>query len=329
MKQFEKRQLLTECGLTFAHITTGDYPVGFSGDQYLAKPPQHNYHALPLATPAETVPTSEFFISKELLRLSHWMKIVAHPQLTEWADLIPTDLLEAAKQRKITTDTTEIQPTADDLQRASFEDEKPKPRQIPQQLEVDPVLELSADLAMQVAEALGASLPRWYAWEIATRGSEAWLYPWGNVFNLKEISLELQDYSVDDEGVMGFYRYDQYVYFIHSFGPYADMTSPFGLSGLARPGREWNLCHQNKPTPDDACILRSICDLGAMSFMIPGIRPMTWGFGDWLKTKKHLAFSGPILPCYAPPSVGLWIDRDGDTRGEPLYDKAGFRLLFR
>ena len=45
---------------------------------------------------------------------------------------------------------------------------------------------------------------------------------------------------MEDEGVMGFYRYDQEVIFIHDFKEYAQKESPFGLMDLARIGREWN-----------------------------------------------------------------------------------------
>jgi hypothetical protein len=87
--------------------------------------------------------------------------------------------------------------------------------------------------------------------------------------------------------------------------------------------------------------------------MIPGIRPNTWGGGnDWYETKKHLAFSGPVLPCYAPAIIGIResdeailervlqamddtlaaLERGDDMRAaldKRLYKEAGFRLALR
>jgi hypothetical protein len=145
---------------------------------------------------------------------------------------------------------------------------------------------------------------------------------------LAQLSLEYQDYSVDEESVMGYYSYDQEIYFIHSFGSYANISSPFGLVELAWPGREWNYCEPDDPLADTPYILRSIADLGAMASMIPGIRPGTWGAEGWRRTKRHLAFSGPILPCYAAGTVGMQQDEHGQVIREALYPEAGFRLVF-
>jgi hypothetical protein len=65
---------------------------------------------------------------------------------------------------------------------------------------------------------------------------------------------------------------------------------------------------------DETYILRSISDLGAEG---------------WHVTKRELAFSGPVLPCYAPGAVGIRKDSDGRWVSEKLYGEAGFRLVFR
>lgn len=342
---------LESCGLTFARIPAGEYEVGLSANDVplLAKPPQVDWVPT-LATPGRRVAVDEFCITKDVLRLSHWQQIAAHPNFGRIADLVPDEHLQRTEARRTTETTVVAESSAGDLQSKGS---GARHRRIPRQPDPDPVLTLGARVASKVASALGASLPRWHEWEIATRGPEGRLYPWGDEIDLEKLSLEIQDYSVDEESVMGYYCYDQFVYFIHSFGVYADASSPFGLVGLARAGREWNLRHKGTPDAAGRYILRSISDLGAMAFMIPGIRPNTWGGGnDWYKTKKHLAFSGPVLPCYAPATVGIRergeaiIERVLDAMGEALtaledgddvralldkrlYKEAGSRLVFR
>jgi hypothetical protein len=322
--------LLESCGFAFAHIQAGAYHVGLAegkeGISLLAKEPQVNWYAPPLTTPDKVVELEEFFISTDLLRLGHWWNILAQPALAALHDLISDDYLNRIEAHITPQETVTVEPAAS-LRQASMS--QAEPLQIPAQPELDPVLTLSAGEAAQITTALGASLPSWYEWEIATRGLQGWLYPWGNELDCNQLGLEHQDYSIDEESVMGYYSYDQDVYFIHSFGPYIKMPSPFGLVGLARPGREWNCCEQGEPLPDETYILRSISDLGAMAFMIPGIRPNTWSAEGWHVTKRELAFSGPVLPCYAPGAVGMRKDGDGRWVGEKLYGEAGFRLVFR
>ncbi len=315
--------ILETCGLAFALVPAGEYSVGYEGEDYFAKPPQYCFVDVTV-TPAKRMQVDEFLISKEPLRLSHWTRITAHPEFASLAGLISPAQLEAVARRQVTEPEIEVQPSAGDYQR----DSDVQPKRIPQQTELDPVLTLNPADAARVAQGLGASLPRWYEWEAATRGRQSWLYPWGMEMDLSKLSLEYQDYSVDTESVMGYYAYDEDVVFEHSFGKYVDCPSPHGLTGLARPGREWNTCHEGEPAAADDFILRSISDLGGMAHMIPGIRPSprTWGAEGWHKTKRHLAFSGPILACYASSNLGL--GRLVHARDEPLYPGAGFRLVF-
>lgn len=343
--------ILEPCGLAFARIPAGEYDVGLSDSDVplLAKPPQVDWVPT-LNTPGRRVATDEFLITKDVLRLSHWQQIAAHPDLSHVAELVPGEHLQRIEARRTAETTVLVEPSAGEVQSKGS---GARHRRIPQQPDPDPVLTLDSRAAAKVASALGASLPRWYEWEIATRGPEGWLYPWGDEIDLEKLAIEIQDYSVDEESVMGYYSYDQYVYFVHSFGAYADTSSPFGLVGLPRAGREWNLRHKGSPDAPGRCILRSISDLGAMAFMIPGLRPHTWGGGnDWYKTKKHLAFSGPVLSCYAPVTVGIResdgailervlqamsealtaLEKGDDVRAlldKRLYKEAGFRLVFR
>jgi formylglycine-generating enzyme required for sulfatase activity len=310
-------QVLETCGVAFAHIPAGEYEVGHEGEGLLVRPPQIAFVS-PTATQLSKVSAGAFWISKEPLRLSQWRKIVSHPDCSSLDGLVPSAHLKEIAVRRVTDPEITVAPSASEQQ----SDPDAQPRRIAQQVELDPVLTLDEARAAGVAEALGASLPRWYEWEIATRGPRGWRYPWGDEMSLSELSLEVKDYSVDEESVMGYYSYDQDVVFIRSFGSYADQASPYGLTGLARPGREWNLCHDGQPTAEERYVLRSISDLGGMAYMVPGIRPRTWGGREWPKTYVDIAFSGPILACYAPPAVGV-------TWDGPLYREAGFRLVYR
>ena len=314
--------ILESCGLAFALVPAGEYTVGYEGEDYFAQPPQYCFVDVTV-TPAKKMQVDEFLISKEPLRLSHWTQITARPEFAPLAGLVSPAQLEAVAHRRVIEPEIEVEPSSGDYQR----DSDVQPKRIPQQVELDPVLALKPADAARAAEGCGASLPRWYEWEAATRGQQGWLYPWGMEMDLKKLSLEYQDYSVDTESVMGYYGYDEDIVFIHSFGKYVDAASPHGLTGLARAGREWNTRHEGEPAAADDFILRSISDLGGMAYMIPGIRPRprTWGGGGWYE-KRAMAFSGPILACYAPSSLdtGGWVR----ARDEPLYPEAGFRLVF-
>ena len=174
----------------------------------------------------------------------------------------------------------------------------------------DEVLVVDAIQADAIARAMGGRLPQWWEWEIAVRGPEPFLYPWGNDFDREKITLEEIKYSTDTESVMGHYT-PEYAYCVDSFGEYATATSVFGLRDLVRVGCEWN-------TNGDKHVLRSFCDVGAMAYMVPGIRPNTWG-DDRTKTLAPRAFSGPIAACYGvmqPPYAS-----------KPLFTGAAFRIL--
>jgi len=166
------------------------------------------------------------------------------------------------------------------------------------------------------AERLGGRLPRWYEWEIAVRGPEPFLYPWGNDFDLAQVRLVTSTYSLleaqrfpsripvdlrarETERAVG----------ILDFGAYENATSPFGLRDLVRAGCEWN-------DLDGTHVVRSFCDVGAMSYMVPGSRPETYD-----NESGMTAFSGPIAACY-----GLEQPRDAPMR---LFEMACFRLVLR
>ncbi len=313
---------LESCGLQFARITPGEYSVGLDANteaKLLAQPPQFDWYE-PLVTPSQHITVGEFWIATDVLRLSHWQNMLDHPGLPDLADLLPADHLEEIAARRTASTTITVEPTAGESQ-ATWNEAEPK--DIPMQPNLDPAIAVGAQTALKIAGALGASIPRWYEWEIATRGAEGQLYPWGDEMDVNLLSIEHQDYSVDEESTMGYYCYNQDVYFVHSFGPYIGRPSPFELIGLAQAGQEWNRCDATAPLGEETLILRSLSDLGCMSMMIPGLRPNTWGgTGSWSRTRRHLAFSGPVLPCYAPADIGL------DQARQSLFPEAAFRLVF-
>lgn len=317
---------LKACGLTFCHIPAAEYAVGADPEikSLVLIANYHNERSLPAVTPKQKVETDGFYISKQLLRLSHWRQLCK--TFSNVQALLPPDQLERIEANAITEDQTWVYPTASARQIHDNTEPRPdplEPRAVPQQLDLDPAISVDKTLARQIANALGADVPRWYEWEIATRGKEGFLYPWGDDYFPESLSLESQDYSMDDESVMGFYRYDQDVFFIHDFKEYVTRESPFGLIDLARIGREWNQTYESLPVPDDAFILRSLSDLGTMAEMVPGIRYNSWRNNAW---DYKRAFSKPPLPCYARSTVG---ENPELGYGKVLYPEAALRLVFR
>src|SRR4051812_34533658 len=54
---------------------------------------------------------------------------------------------------------------------------------------IDDAAEASFEDAAHIAASLGVSLPYWYEWEIAARGPEPFLYPWGNELDRRQLTL--------------------------------------------------------------------------------------------------------------------------------------------
>jgi len=313
-------------GLTFCHIPAGEYEVGADPEikSLVLIANYHNERSLPAVTPKQKVETDGFYILKQLLRLSHWRQLCAEFEGVQ--TLLSPEQLERIEASAITDDQTWVYPTASARQIHDNTEPRPdplEPRSTSQQLDFDPAITVDKGLASQIAHALGADLPRWYEWEIATRGNESFLYPWGDEYFPQSLSLESQDYSMDEESVMGFYSYDQDVFFIHDFKEYVELESPFDLIDLARIGREWNQTDESLPVPDNDFILRSLSDLGTMAEMVPGIRYNSWRNNAW---DYKRAFSKPPLPCYARSTVG---ENPEIGYGKILYPEAAFRLVFR
>lgn len=318
---------LASSGLTFSHIPAGEYDVGADPEINMqTMNTSWNDRALPFVTPPQRVYTDGFYISKQLLRWSHWQKLCDSDENGRLQSLLSEEQLNHIEASVISEDKAWVRPKASDRQINENTEPRPDPLEpwaVSQQLDLDPAVAVDKESAREIAAALNADLPRWYEWEIATRGQEGFLFPWGNEYAPSSLSLEHQDYSMDDESVMGFYRYDQDVYFIHDFKEYAQSESPLGLLDLARIGREWNRIDETYPLPDDDTILRSLSDLGTMAVMVPGIRYNSWRNNPW---RYKRAFSRPALPCYALSTVG---ENPELGYGHQLYPEAAFRLVIR
>jgi hypothetical protein len=171
-------------------------------------------------------------------------------------------------------------------------------------------LELSFADAVAYAASVGASLPRWYGWEIAVRGPEPWLWPWGDTLDLGALT----------------WRRDGEVAFIETFGAYAGCTSIFGVGDLARAGGEWNVCHAGAPTKDDDHLVRSLSDVGAMLYWMPGVR-RTFLVDEPSGPRERL-FSGPLPSAYGLEH-GAYTVWGPDRQTAHLWPKAAFRLVIR
>ncbi len=325
MSLVELKARLERCGLSFSHIPAGAYAVGAEHSRdLLALPAYEHEYAFPSVTPPTTVAVTDLYISTQVVRLSHWQKLCEEFEELNLAQYLTAEQLQEIENGRVSDPQVLVYPSFGEQQfhnNLASSTGPLEPRLISQQLELDPAVTVEKEVAAQITAALGVALPQWHEWEIAARGQEQYLYPWGNELDVKQLALDKQDYSVDTESVMGYYSYDQDVVFVYDFGEYARHLSPFGLADLARIGREWNTADAQGILTTDPFLLRSLSDLGTMATMVPGIRYNTWRQRNWDYLR---AFSGPALPCYALSTVGENPAYGYDTL---LYHTAAWRLV--
>ena len=184
----ENLLLLEDCGLGFVEVEPAEYEVGSSVDlgvSLLANPPQIFWSNEPRATPSRTVRLVEpLYISRDVLRLDDWLRLVSHPDLLGLEELVPERKLQALEAQRCGDETVKVHPTPSAQQKAGRRLEL---EEIARQPEPNPALALDPWTADRVTSAVGGTLPRWYEWEIAARGRQGRLYPWGDEIDLREI----------------------------------------------------------------------------------------------------------------------------------------------
>eukprot|EP00906_Rhabdomonas_costata_P033600 RCo047339 len=177
-------------------------------------------------------------------------------------------------------------------------------------------------------------MPSWRQWEVAARGPDAWVYPWGNSLDTDAMEVEGMVHvwsapnpnygRANKDGMRETARETTATCSLNraaDFGPLSTAVSPFGLRGLLRWGKEWNVV-AGEPrgftrTPELAhthC-MRSLCDL----LSIHDVHRWDTSFKEELLASNHRAFSAPMAFCLrAPPCFG-----DGE-----VAPRAAFRLAF-
>jgi sulfatase-modifying factor enzyme 1 len=290
------RERLEAAGIRWIDIPSGRYLVGATaGSKLMARPPQFSWRNYALAMSERWIEVTEpFAISRSLVTFDQVAKLTG-----ERLD---------ADEPPLAINLTEALAGNPRLQAiAALRWRNP-----------DGIADVPFAEAQRIANEHDAALPRWYEWEIAVRGPEPFAYAWGNTLDLDRLTLRSHWY---DDGMTRPGNKDQHLVLIDSFGSYASAVSPWGLEDVARIGREWNTCHEGQPFADDNRLVRSASDVGAMAYMVPGIRPGTYGRDV---DAKERAFSGPIAACYghaSPPGHDL-------GRGF-LWLRAAFRFVIR
>ncbi|MEM9541149.1 MAG: SUMF1/EgtB/PvdO family nonheme iron enzyme [Cyanobacteria bacterium P01_E01_bin.42] len=287
-------KLLEEAtGLNFVFIPTGSYRVGIAKEQarviispeeLIDDSPTRYYCDRAIAHFSERrVELPGFWIATDLFRLSHWQQLqqsafasyfrnAGSPQYEEnWVHDIRCGINRGFKQF-------------------------PKDR-----MERDPAVTATFEKSSDFARILGLRLPNWAEWEVAARGPESYLFPWGNTFDVYRVQLSYLNYGYtweDPQSMMGLYRdtadiSGRYCR-IDDFGEYANATSPFGIKGLMYWGLEWN-------TRGYSRVMRSLLDCGVGR--APASISSSESQNNALGRSNHRAFSGVPLAAFATPEI--------------------------
>lgn len=280
-------------GLTFIYIPSQTYHLGISKKQAKLV---LNQNPLNYYIPEVEVDLPGFWISQDLFRLSHWQKLIRSPLGLNFKNILSSSEVENYKYNWVRDVNWGI-----DYGFKSF----PK-----DEIELDPALNLTFEKSQALAQVLGLQLPNWAQWEASARGVQGYLFPWGNKFNISQVTLQYLSYGYtweDPESTMGF-RDTEYISGkrcrIHNFGSYQDAVSPFGLTGLLYWGMEWNRVDSNDSavaeiSPSYPYILRSLLDLGQNRTIVN--LSENEAENDALRCSNHRAFSGIPLAGFAPP----------------------------
>eukprot|EP01006_Ploeotia_vitrea_P009334 TRINITY_DN21915_c0_g1_i1.p1 TRINITY_DN21915_c0_g1~~TRINITY_DN21915_c0_g1_i1.p1 ORF type:complete len:871 (+),score=39.49 TRINITY_DN21915_c0_g1_i1:40-2652(+) len=256
--------------------------------------------------PPRKVDLGGFFISVYPVRMTDWQNLMGRPEFQEKLSKIVTPTLAEGYKHNYCPQY---------LAGQMFGFTKHKKNQMD---DTDsPSMELPYWTAVEVATALGCRLPTWQEWEVAARGPEAFLYPWGNQLQMDAVELE-KPLPVWDLTLRRVVVHDAYLdadantrtftgrsIRVKNFGVYEYSQSPFGLRRLVRPGYEWNSANfdLSYPAGPTTHLVRTLSDYHTQ-YILEG--------GD--QTGNHRSFTGPVVPLFARPY--------GTVRN------AAFRLVF-
>ncbi|MGB0384581.1 MAG: SUMF1/EgtB/PvdO family nonheme iron enzyme [Ardenticatenaceae bacterium] len=295
------RQLEKASGLSFVRVPAGRYRVGEAKKaSKFAYPVSRKWRGKsPICIMRQTeVKVPSFYISTDVVRVSHWERLLQSKFGKKLEGAVPKAAIDWHGYNFVKD------VTSSGLKYKQFAKD---------QEEEDPALTLPYEMSLRLAKVLGGSLPEWVQWEVATRGAEAYLYPWGNEFDTDQIKRSA--YARQDS----LFAYSGQLYRVDSFERYGEALSPFGLRGVARWGMEWNRTPRPLKTLSldgtsgatiESHLLRSICDLGFNEVVIKGA-----DFASMeLAGSNHRAFSGPTLAMMLPAQDGNKV--------------AGFRLVY-
>lgn len=280
-------------GLTFVYVPAGTARVGITSERFkfvIDKSSFSDYYSSKYF-PETQVSLPDFWIATDLFRLSHWQQLQQSCFALALQKAISPQEIDNYKYNWVSDVKWGI-----DFGFKVFAKDK---------FEADPALKLTLEKSTIIAKILGMKLPNWAQWEVATRGREGYLFPWGNSFDLSQVQLSYLRYSYtweDPESTMGLGRDTEYISGsycrIEGFGQYASTVSPFGLKGLMYWGAEWNTVDAADPNLEKigekyTHILRSLLDCGCSR--------STANLSDresenqMLRASDHRAFSGVPL----------------------------------
>ena len=289
----ERTKLLTEvANVEFCFVPGGTYPVGLdparaAGPNCLFERGAPHTHNLPAASKK----IDGFFITKQPLHYKQLLKlssaVLRFPKIKDVLHNVSlaemTSVLKPA-QTDFTSEEERMEYTGGfGTCQHIYQDTR--------KVLKDGVAHLRYYQAKAIAEALGCTLPSYEQHDIAARGVEQHLYPWGNELDPQELYMK--------QGKL------------LSFGRYAAAHSPFGLENLARSGCEWNSLtptdltsslnkvYSSQDDPPTSHCLRSISDYTGTSYD-PNETDEFDQEGEFDGN-----FTGPSLPSYGKPNRGI------------------------